>query len=228
MRKLLPFIAILFIAVRSNAQKKLITFSAESGGILPIPIFYEGINTSFNENIKIFSNIGTMTQISCTFNFRPKSNVSLGLYYESFGVHIKQYLRFPSQIDSTGFNNQEETFEYSHFDSKNFGFRVSFGNTLGQAFKLNAGFQYGFPLNKHYGYIYEGHGSILSNGYHYETKNPFSVFANVGWQMYQAKKYDLLLVPEFVFQINKDDKTYLSMNQIRKLYFALRVGISLK
>ncbi|HMT51702.1 MAG TPA: hypothetical protein PKD16_06790 [Saprospiraceae bacterium] len=209
--------------INCSAQKKLITFSAESGGILPIPIFYKGINTSSNENIKIFTNIGFVTQINCTFNYLPKSSLTLGLYYESYGVNIKEYFRFPEDVLTPNLS-----YNLSNYDSKNLGLRVSFGNSLGNVLKLNTGFQYGFPLNQHYGYIFRGTPKKIDLSYNYETQNPFSVFVNVAWQIYDAKKYEMDLVPEFVFQINKDDKTYFSMNQIRKLTFSLRIGIRFK
>ncbi len=223
MNNLIISVFLIVTFINCSAQKKFLSYAIESGCILPIPIFHKGIDASSNENVKILSNIGFITQINCTYNYLPKSFITLGIYYESFDINIKEFFKFPEDILTPNLS-----YNYTNFNSRNIGLRVCFGNSLGNVFKLNTGFQYGFPLNQHYGYIFRGTPKKIERSYNYETQNPFSVFANVAWQIYHSKKYDLVLVPEFVFQINKDDKTYIHLNQIRKVYLALRVGISLK
>jgi hypothetical protein len=218
--------SLLFMAHCSNAQKPF-TFSVESGAVQPIPIFYKGIDASSNEDRKITANIGLSAIINCTWNYDRNSYISLGAYFDSYSLDIKEFGTFPEDITPGG-AILNRSFLYSNFDVNNLGFRVSFGNTLGQKVKLNAGFQLGFPLNHHFGYIYLGARDSIVKMYDYETRNPFSLFVNVEYQWYKTKRMEFTLVPEFAYTLQKDAKTYVYENQIRKIYFALRLGIGLK
>ncbi|MEZ4910733.1 MAG: hypothetical protein R2774_07710 [Saprospiraceae bacterium] len=220
---------ILFIiiaaAVSSNAQKRL-QFSIESGAILPVPIFYKGINTSSNSNIDITSKIGISAIINCKWQYDRNSSLTLAACYESYRVNLKEYVIFPSDITDSG--AVARSFLYSNFDANNLGLRLSFGNKLSSEITLNAGFQYGVPLNHHFRYTYYGRLKLKDLEYNYETQNPFSLFANIEYQWYQSKKLNFTLVPEFSYNLQKDAKTYVNENQIRKMYLALRVGVGFR
>jgi hypothetical protein len=72
MRKFFIFTLLILAATYSNAQKRL-TVSAESGGILPIPVFYKGLDAYSNENHKISASIGFSALISCNWHYDRKS-----------------------------------------------------------------------------------------------------------------------------------------------------------
>jgi hypothetical protein len=222
MYKAIFYFIILFQSFVINSQN-LFTFSVEGGAIQPIPIFYKGLDSDSNDDRKIIANIGYSAGIHCNWHYDRKSFLSLGVYYETYNLEIKEFVKF--QSDSfTGF----KSYFYSNFDVKNLGLRASFGNILSKRIKLNTGFQVGFPLNNHFGYIYVASLDLVEKSYDYETKNPFTLFANVSYQWYQTKKIGFTLVPEIGYNLQKDAKTYIHENQIRKMTFALRVGVGLK
>ncbi|MEZ4910725.1 MAG: hypothetical protein R2774_07665 [Saprospiraceae bacterium] len=219
---------ILFIiiaaAVSSNAQKRL-QFSIESGAILPVPIFYKGLDVDSNNDTKITVNPGLSAGFQCKWNYDRKTYLSLGIYYNSYLLNIKEFVLFPIIITPDGIPISERSFLYSNFDVENLDFRTSFGSRLNKKLNLNGGFQIGIPLNEHFGYLFN---DFITKFYNYKTKNPFSLFANIEYQWYQSKKLNFTLVPEFSYNLQKDAKTYVHENQIRKMYLALRVGVGFR
>jgi hypothetical protein len=227
MNKLGICVVLIIVANYINAQK-LFTFSAEAGAIQPIPIFYKGEVAATFDDRKISTNIGFSVGIHGKWHYDRKSFLSLGVYYDSYSLNIKEFVRFPVDITPDGIPHTNKSYFYSNFDVRNLGLRVSFGNVLSKKINLNTGFQVGFPLKQHFGYIYVGPIDFIEKSYDYETKNPFTLFANVTYQWYQTKRIGFTLVPEIGYNLQKDEKTYIHENQIRKMTFALRVGVGLK
>lgn len=220
------FSSILLFLAYSGKSQKVFSFSIESGAILPVPIFYKGSNTSSNSNIDITSKIGISAIINCKWQYDRNSSLTLAACYESYRVNLKEYVIFPSDITDSG--AVARSFLYSNFDANDLGLRLSFGNKLRSEITLNAGFQFGVPLNHHFRYTYYGRLKLKDPEYNYETQNPFSLFANIEYQWYQSKKLNFTLVPEFSYNLQKDAKTYVNENQIRKIYLALRVGVGFR
>ncbi len=227
MRKFFIFTLLILSATYSNAQKRL-TVSAESGGILPIPVFYKGLDAYSNENHKISASIGFSALISCNWHYDRKSYLSMAINYESYVLDLKEFVRFPEDIGPGGARIENPSFLYSNFDAQNLSVRISFGNTISQKIKLNTGFQLGLPLNQHFRYTYYGARDTIDGMYNYETNYPFLIFVNAAYQWYETKILAFTLIPEFAYNLQKDAKTYDNENQIRKMYFALRVGVGLK
>ncbi len=222
MSKYTLLISLFFMANNYGRSQSKFNISFECGTTKIIPIFYKGFNASSNDENIVESKLGLISSIHTKWYYTKNSFLCLGAVYESTSINITNYFKFPNDLFAPN-----KSYEYSNFNVHHLGLRLSFGNSLGEKIKINTGFQLGFPLNDHFGYLYFASTDKIERNYDYETKKSFSIFTNLEYRWYKTKRIEFTLVPEFSYNLQKDFKTYIHENQIRKMNFALRVGVAL-
>lgn len=212
---------ILFFGLTIIGQKNFnITF--KTGVVFPRYKYYMGKPIESNNKGDFELKTGYTGQVQSKIKFNKKNSLGLSFSYLFFKLAVKEYIRFPNDI-----NYNEISYYKSDFSQNSIGIGLLFEHNIFKFFKLTSCVQYDIPINNHTGYLYNPP-NLISQQTTYRTNGLFNIQGGMEYIFFRNKSIEISISPCFTLFLMKDSPSLFFENTIRKYYFSLLTGINLK
>lgn len=221
MKNKLILIALIFWAIKSDAQKSFV-LSAKTGTLYPLFLYNTDTWNLEEEEFSINTNFGFQAYLQTKIQFSKKSRIGFQFSYQKFPVEIlHDKLRFKVLPTIYGYLR-------SNFDVNNLGFGAVYDFIYRKKWILNGGIVVNFPLSTpvHRGILDEG--GVITKDIVYKKQKQWQINLGAEYLFFSTKKVDFSVEPGLSVFVTKDPKEIASNGQLRKGCFSLLVGVNFK